>query len=476
METITTTAEYIKAVNAAKYHDHLYFALNAPAISDTEYDALYFAIQDYEDTHPADVLPDSPTQKCYGENGNGKRTVARRTPCLSMRKMHDSDDMLSYLRAQAEKAGTPAARVDVEWKFDGETVALVYTRGTLTEATYGHGKELMGIDCLDRIKHVRGVPAAVDAWSAADRVEVRGEVVVSLDNFARYRRSKKSPRTMSNGIMQQKRPNVAECALLEFRPFRLIAEGSTCHALAMMELMACGFLDSGHVGTFTLAEGDDLIDTIDEIITNAETQRTGLPYPTDGLVFKFDDYTTYDTIGYTAHDAKHNAAYKFQPVYTATTTYRGHHTTTGAKTGKKTYVAEFDAVTLNGHTYTQASCGTERTFAAKNLQPGDSIKVSLHGDVMVCVDGVVGRSADTSAASNGTAVPPVAPTPEPDEDGTADTITPTPGTSKWLRAKQVAAAVVAVFVAVANCTIFLSMMGVALFLMPLTGGAFSPNK
>ncbi len=467
MTTITTPTDYIKAVNEAKYHDHLYFALNAPAISDEEYDALYFAIQDYETAHPAEVLPGSPTQHCYSENGNGKRTAARRTPCLSMKKLHDSKSMLAYLRTQAKAAGADGAKVDIEWKFDGETVALVYCHGTLTEATYGHGKELMGIDCTDRIKLVQGVPATVDAWMATDRVEVRGEVIISLDNFARYRGSKTSPRMRSNGIMSTKRPNAFDCSLLEFRPFRVIADSKASHSLAMMELSLQGFNECGHIATIDLASpDDDILDTIDEIIANAETQREGLPYPTDGLVFKFDDCTLYDAIGCTAHDAKHNAAYKFRPVYTATTTFRGYHTTVGTKTGKITYIAEFDEVTMNGHSFTQASCGTERTFLAKGMDPGDIIAVSLHGDVIVCVDGVVDRIAltdDTTAPAPAEDETPAPAEDEPGEDTTHCSI----------NAKKVATYAVAGLAATAVCVALFAVAGAAIFFMPLLGGAFA---
>ena len=164
MAKIKDFEEYRALVDEVKVHDYKYFALNAPTISDEEYDALYFALQEYEDTHPDEVLKDSPTQQCYSENGNGKRTVARRTACLSMKKLHDAKTVVKYLRAQQRAANisSKGTEVAVEWKFDGETVSLVYRQGVLTEATYGHGKELFGNDCLDHIKHVQGVPAHVD--------------------------------------------------------------------------------------------------------------------------------------------------------------------------------------------------------------------------------------------------------------------------------------------------------------------------
>ncbi len=392
MAKIKDFEEYRTLVDEVKVHDYKYFALNAPTISDEEYDALYFALQEYEGAHPAEVLKDSPTQQCYSENGNGKRTVARRTACLSMKKLHDAQAVVKYLRAQQRAANisSKGAKADVEWKFDGETVSLVYRRGALSEATYGHGKELFGNDCLDHIKHVQGVPAHVDVWSQYDRVEVRGEVIISLEEFARYSKAGKSPRSTSNGIMSKKVAVKDECKRLEFHPFRLIMDDVTRHMSAMQALERNGFKTSGFVSALNLEKTDaELEQDIESIVCSAEVERESLPYPTDGLVFKFDNYDYYDRIGQTDHDAKYNCAFKFRPVFKAVTTYRGHHTTIGEKTGKVTYVADFDEVEMNGHRFAHANCGSERTFLQKNLTPGCKIEVSLHGDVIVCVDGKV---------------------------------------------------------------------------------------
>lgn len=392
MKKIENFDDYRALVDVVKMHDYRYFGLNRPTISDEEYDAMYFALQEYEDQHPDEVLPDSPTQQCYSENGNGKRTVARRTACLSMKKLHDAKAVVKYLRAQQRAANisSKGTEVAVEWKFDGETVSLVYRQGVLAEATYGHGKELFGNDCLDHIKHVQGVPDKVDVWSQYDRVEVRGEVIISLEEFARYSKAGKSPRSTSNGIMAKKVAVADECKRLEFHPFRLIMDGVTRHMPAMQALERNGFKTSGFVSALNLEKPDaELEQDIENIVCAAEVERESLPYPTDGLVFKFDNYDYYDRIGQTDHDAKYNCAFKFRPVFKAVTTYRGYHTTVGEKTGKVTYVADFDEVEMNGHLFAHANCGSEKTFNQKALVPGCKIEVSLHGDVIVCVDGKV---------------------------------------------------------------------------------------
>ena len=509
MTKIKDFEDYRALVDEVKVHDYKYFALNDPTISDEEYDALYFALQEYEEVHPNEVLKDSPTQQCYSENGNGKRTVARRTACLSMKKLHDAKSVVKYLRAQQRAANinSKGAKVDVEWKFDGETVSLVYRRGIISEATYGHGKELYGIDCLAHIKHVNGVPIQMESWREYDRVEVRGEVIISLEEFARYSRAGKSPRSTSNGIMSKKVAVADECKRLEFHPFRLIMDGVVRHAAAMQALERNGFKTSGFVAALDLEKTDaELEQDIENVVCAAEVDREALPYPTDGLVFKFDNYDYYDRIGQTDHDAKYNCAFKFRPVFKAVTTYRGHHTTIGEKTGKVTYVADFDEVEMNGHLFAHANCGSERTFLQKELTPDCKIEVSLHGDVIVCVDGKVDDGptvideeplvideagivhhpeprvieTEINQGSEQEAEPGPTPQPKPKRKRNYPQVgeptlreereETTERENKGLTVKKVLASALAVLMAVSTGVVILAFAGAAVFFLPLMGG------
>lgn len=502
MNKIVDFNDYRALVDVVKMHDYRYFGLNNPTVSDEEYDAMYFALQEYEDQHADEVLPDSPTQQCYSENGNGKRTVARRTACLSMKKLHDVKAVVKYLRAQQKAAniGSMGTMVDVEWKFDGETVSLVYRQGVLSEATYGHGKELFGNDCLEHIKHVQGVPSEVAAWSQYDRVEVRGEVIISLEEFARYSKAGKSPRSTINGIMAKKVAVKDECKRLEFHPFRLIMYGVTMHMLAMRALECYGFKTSGFVSDLDLGKTDaELEQDIESIVCTAEVERDTLPYPTDGLVFKFDNYDYYDRIGQTDHDAKYNCAFKFRPVFKAVTTYRGHHTTVGEKTGKVTYVADFDEVEMNGHIFAHANCGSVKTFNQKALVPGCKIEVSLHGDVIVCVDGKVEDEPiieeepvieeeplvieqDINQSQEPEAEPDPIPQPKPKRKRNYPQVgeptllegceVTTERKGKGVGIKTVLAGVLAVLMAVTTGIVMLALAGAAVLFMPMLGGAY----
>ena len=325
--------------------------------------------------------------------------------------------------------------------------------------------------------------------SQYDRVEVRGEVVISFEEFARYSKAGKSPRSTSNGIMAKKVAVTDECKRLEFHPFRLIMDGVVRHKEAMQALERNGFKTSGFVADLDLDKTDaELEQDIENIVCAAEVDRDSLPFPTDGLVFKFDNYDYYDRIGYTYHDAKYNCAFKFRPEFKAVTTYRGHHITIGEKTGKVTYVADFDEVEMNGHRFAHANCGSERTFLQKDLTPGCKIEVSLHGDVIVCVDGKIEEShviePEINQSSEQEVDPELQPRPKPrrkrnypqvgeptirmNGDGT---IALTEKQQK-LSVRNVVACVAAVLSVATTGVVLFSLLGAVVFFLPMLGGMF----
>jgi hypothetical protein len=236
----------------------------------------------------------------------------------------------------------------------------------------------------------------------------------------------------------------------------------------------------------------ELEQDIESIVCTAEVERESLPYPTDGLVFKFDNYDYYDRIGHTDHDAKYNCAFKFRPVFKAVTTYRGHHTTVGEKTGKITFVADFDEVEMNGHRFAHANCGSEKIFNQKALVSGCKIEVSLHGDVIVCVDGKVEEEPEINQSQESEAEPEpiLQPEPEPqpkpipqpkpkrkrnypqvgeptlrrEREDTSES------EDKGVSVKTVLAGVLAVLMAVSTGVVMLAFAGAAVFLLPMIGG------
>lgn len=357
---------YTQMVNELKAHDYHYFVENAPIISDTEYDALYFAVQDYEQQHPDEILPDSPTQYAHGEVKNGHMQVRRRVPMLSTEKAQTKEAVEKWMNKISSKlAGSQ--EVTIEWKFDGISCSLVYLDGQLTEASYGKGIE--GNDCLDVARNV--VPNRI---TMDGRVEVRGEMVVPFGRLAET--GYKNCRSAAAGILADTHTSMSRC--LEFHPYWTSAFTSSDQHAAMYHLRMLGFIATE---SFAVTPRYSLYKLLDEW----EARRSSLPFPVDGVVVKLNDRYLWDRLGGTAHHPNYLIAYKFAAA-TQVTTLRRIDITVGS-TGKRTPVAYFDPIVINGATYSKASLGSEATLASLGIQPGDPIVVSLRNDVIPHVDG-----------------------------------------------------------------------------------------
>lgn len=373
---------YIELVNTVKSHDYRYWTLNNPTITDEEYDVLFAQLMVAEAEHPEWILPDSPTQVIStATNGNNRRLVRRRTIMLSTEKANSVDKLIKWMTKTtkaAKKLG--CANPDlftVEWKYDGESCSLVYIDGDLVEASTGKGMD--GMDAMQHVRHIPNIPQHINAKG---RVEVRGEVICPFANLAAT--GYKTCRMAAAGYLANAVPNGNIGALMEFYPYWTDID-SDDHIGALVQLSLLS-------NDFHCFEDDELFVTsterIIEKVKEYTTLRSTLHYPTDGLVIKAYDRSRWSDFGATDHHPKYSCAYKF-PGVTAVTTLRSVEITVGEKTGKRTPVAHFDPVVMNGATYKQCSCGSEATFAEKNIQPGDRIIVTLANDV-ICQ--VVGRA------------------------------------------------------------------------------------
>ena len=390
-----THSEYIQLVNTLKLHDYRYFTLNAPVITDEEYDRLYFAIQDYETVHPDETLADSPTQSAHAEVKNGHKQIRRRTEMLSTEKAQTIEKVQKWMQKTTKKLATvpgdsSAGLYTVEWKYDGISLSLVYIDGQLTEASYGKGME--GNDCLAHCLKVASIPNTIPA---SGRVEVRGEMVVPFANLAKT--GYKNCRSAASGIMADTASTLTDC--LEFHPYW--ASGLTAEAdddlsnnIGVISALQgnFGFLYDGmenslnHAITMAGIDRENItLQSIEQIIAIAEQMRPTLAFPTDGLVIKVSDITKWDSLGRNDHHPHYAIAYKFAAA-TAETTITHIEITTG-KTGKRTPVAYFKPITINGATYQKASVGSEAKLAELGIEVGSRVIVSLRNDVIPHIDG-----------------------------------------------------------------------------------------
>lgn len=366
---------YIDLVSEVKAHDYHYFIENSPVISDTDYDKLYFRIQQIEEQHPEWIVPDSPTQFAHGEKKNGHLQIRRRTPMLSTEKAQSIAAVEKWCK-RTMKAGCEDLYT-VEWKYDGVSCSLVYIDGILTEASYGKGIE--GNDCMATAKLAQGVPARIAPLS--HRIEVRGEMVVSFANFEQVE-GYKNCRSAAQGILAD--TNTAIAHLLEFHPYEVngieTPSMSLGHAPNNSDLLnnLSGFSFSG--GVLAIVSKNDLAGLIEELTA----QRDSLAYPTDGLVIKVYNVSMWESLGATEHHNHYAIAYKFAPSFTAETVCTSITHTVGA-TGKVTYIAHFSPVVLNGSDYDHASCGTQKSLQKKGIAVGARLLVGLSNDVTIQV-------------------------------------------------------------------------------------------
>lgn len=375
MKKITSYNDYVSMVNKIKTYDHQYFILNAPTVSDEEYDRLYFAVQEYEEENPLDVLADSPTQSAHGEVKNGHRQIRRRTEMLSTEKAQTIEKVQKWMLKTSRK--TDDGLYSVEWKYDGVSVSLVYIDGQLMEASYGKGIE--GNDCLQHCMEVASIPNTIPA---SGRVEVRGEMVVPFANLEKT--GYKNCRSAAAGIMAGTQSPYIDC--LEFHPYWTdVAIGENCRYRVEMLARDYGFLydtDLYNLHQFVTESN------LDEVIEYATNRRASLPYPTDGLVIKVSDVSKWESLGRNEHHPHYAIAYKFAAP-TAETTITRIEITVG-RTGKRTPVAHFEPVVINGNTYQKASVGSEATLEDMDVNEGDRVVVSLRNDVIPHIEGKFG--------------------------------------------------------------------------------------
>lgn len=388
---ILSLTDYRRAVDAARYHNHCYFVLSAPEITDAEFDELYFAIRAYETAHPDNVLPDSPTQHVGDDTAAGKHTIAHRTPMLSTQKVKTVSDIKHWMQLTSVRAadtiGCSIADIDytIEWKYDGVSCSLVYLNGKLIEAST-RGNCEKGQDILNHVQQMNSIPKTI---KATGRVEIRGEVLMPFDHLEQIPEGTYGDtRTAASAILNSDNTTPYD-SLLVFFPWEMTDHsgigipggGDITHSVAPSLFWFLGF-------NTTITNIVVNADNVEQVVENMTRRRVKLSFPTDGLVIKLNRTDIWESMGRTDHHPKYLLAYKFPPA-TAETVCTGIDYTTGEKTGKITPIALFEPVTINGKQFSKASLGSNRIKDELGIAVGSRILVSLRNDVIPHVERVL---------------------------------------------------------------------------------------
>lgn len=393
-------------------HNYRYFVLNAPVITDPEFDALMAELKALEASNPELIAPDSPTQRVGNDLQSDLPKVRHGFPILSLGNTYNPAE----IRAWRERIGrllpeNIALEYVIEPKFDGLTVVITYTHGVLSlGATRGSGE--IGDDVTPNVRTVRTIPLRIpitaDGPRPPARLVVRGEVLFLKKDFEALNQRMKeeglplyvNARNTASGALKQKDARITATRPLTAYFYAIMdADGPVPVTQwdTLEYLRALGFLTADGV----LRRFDDL-DTVVQHVTGFEQRRHSLPYEIDGLVIKVNDLATVRDLGVVGKDPRGAVAYKF-PAEEATTKLTGVLARVG-RTGVLTPTAVLEPVFVSGVTVKQASLHNYDLIAEKDIRIGDTVIVKRSGEVIPYVVGPM------VAARNGAEQPILPPT------------------------------------------------------------------
>lgn len=389
-----------------RYHNHRYYVLDDPAVSDAEYDALLRELRALEEAHPELITPDSPTRRVGAAPGEQFAKVQHRVPMLSLANAFDEEGMRAW-RDRALKLlgdGARLAFVD-EPKIDGLAITLTYIDGALARgATRGDGET--GEDVTANLRTIPSIPLRLGAFVAAaappavpPRIEVRGEVYMRIADFQRLNtqlaaageKVAANPRNAAAGSLRQKDPAVTARRPLRFFAYS-IGDIDGARPRSQWELLqylrALGFPVNGDARYFSAF--DDALAYCREWMA----RRDELDYEVDGMVVKIDDIAQQEELGAAGRDPRWAIAFKF-PAREATSRLLDIVVNVG-RTGVITPNAVIDAVNIGGVTVRNASLHNADYIAERDIRIGDYVTVKRAGDVIPYIVGPLTARRDGS--------------------------------------------------------------------------------
>lgn len=381
-----------------RHHDHLYYALAAPEISDLEYDGLYAELARLEAAHPALVTPDSPTQRVGGRPLEGLEQVRHTVPMLSLDNSYSKDELKAWYERVSRQLGRAPAGMCAELKIDGVSIALVYRGGTLQRAvTRGDGS--IGDDVTHNVRTIRQLPLVLDRAPA--ELEVRGEIYMARSTFERLNHQRRE-----RGDPELANPRNTTAGTIRMLDSRAVAErrlGIWCYQV----VPAGGVELATHCEAFELLRRLGLpvnpgfavcrdLAAVEAFVDDWQERRRQLDFDTDGVVVKLDRVAERELLGATARAVRWAIAFKYPPEG-VTTVVREIVVQVG-RTGVLTPVAELEPVSIAGSTVARATLHNFDEVARLDVRSGDTVWVAKGGDVIPKVVGVVPdrRPADSA--------------------------------------------------------------------------------
>ncbi|MDE6569789.1 MAG: NAD-dependent DNA ligase LigA, partial [Alistipes sp.] len=370
-----------------EYHNHRYYVDNAPEITDFEFDALMRELQELERAHPEFADPNSPSVRVGSDLSAEFRTVKHRFPMLSLGNTYSLDELHEFIDRIEREAG-PTEYV-CELKFDGTAISLTYEHGRLLQAvTRGDGTQ--GDDVTANVRTVRSVPLRLQGDGWPDYFEIRGEILMPYASFDRLNAEREAagdalfanPRNAAAGTLKQQSSAVVARRGLDCTLYQVAGENLpfASHRESLEKARQWGFKISEHLRICHNTQ------EIDEFITYWDTARRELPFPTDGIVIKVNDFAVRRRLGFTSKAPKWAVAYKFKAEQ-ALTRLTSVDFQVG-RTGAITPVANLEPVLLAGTTVKRATLHNAEQMALLDVRPGDMVYVEKGGEIIPKITGV----------------------------------------------------------------------------------------
>lgn len=368
-------------------HNYNYYVLNAPEITDKEFDDLMRELQDLEKEHPEYADENSPTMRVGSDLNKNFTQVAHKYPMLSLGNTYSESEVTDFYE-RVKKALNEDFEICCELKYDGTSISLTYEDGKLVRAvTRGDGEK--GDDVTDNVKTIRTIPLVLHG-DYPSTFEIRGEILMPWESFEALNREREAreeplfanPRNAASGTLKSQNSSVVAARKLDAYLYYLLGEDLPAdgHYECLQKAAQWGFKISEHMKKArTLQEVFDYINYWD-------TERKNLPVATDGIVLKVNSLRQQKNLGYTAKSPRWAIAYKFQAERALTRLNKVSYQV--GRTGAITPVANLDPVQLSGTVVKRASLHNADIIEGLDLHIGDMVYVEKGGEIIPKITGV----------------------------------------------------------------------------------------
>lgn len=368
-------------------HNYNYYVLNAPEISDKEFDDRMRELQDLEKEHPEYQDDNSPTMRVGSDLNKNFTQVAHKYPMLSLGNTYSESEVTDFYD-RVKKALNEDFEICCELKYDGTSISLTYENGKLVRAvTRGDGEK--GDDVTDNVKTIRTIPLVLHG-SYPELFEIRGEILMPWEVFEELNREKEAreeplfanPRNAASGTLKLQNSAIVASRKLDAYLYYLLGEELPCdgHYENLQAAAGWGFKTSEHM------KKAHSLEEVFEYIRYWDTERKNLPVATDGIVLKVNSMRQQKNLGFTAKSSRWAIAYKFQAERALTRLNKVTYQV--GRTGAVTPVANLDPVQLSGTIVKRASLHNADIIEGLDLHIGDMVYVEKGGEIIPKITGV----------------------------------------------------------------------------------------